>query len=198
MKKRIVFMLFLLCGLGAQAQPRFINGNYDNGLHLVQLDKTHIKGYFESYTGMDETTGKPRFSCLFLFEGTFLDTDKYTVKTYYPFDTDTIHGELMVEDTNMVHLWLEQNPGGCWNVQPFADGWQTFMHEKKTPAINYGYVKSGKAYFHQSPDLKTKRKGYLLKGQFVQIEKIKGDFAYCVYEGEQVTKGWMLKKELAW
>lgn len=198
MKKSIAFSLFLLCSFVAQSQQRFISGTYDNGFHVVQVDKTHIKGYFESYTGMDETTGKPYFSCIFMLEGISKDNDHYMLKTYYPFDTDTIRGELLVADTNMIHFLLDTDHGGCYNVQSFSGGWQTFMLNKKTPVINYGYVRSDKTYFHQSPDPKTKRKGYILKGEFVGIEKVQGSFAYCVYEGEKVTKGWVLRKDLVW
>ncbi|WP_343631300.1 hypothetical protein [Fluviicola sp.] len=192
MKKETLLFFMLLGGLSfANAQPRFVNGTYENGFHIAQVDKTHIRGYFESYTGMDETTGQPLFSCVFMLEGTFDGGDKYTIKTYYPFDADTIRGKLMVADTNMIHIWLDEDPGGCWNVQSFASGWQTFMLDKKTPVINYSYIKSDKAYFHQSPDPKTVRKGYILKSQFVQVERIQNNFAYCRYEGEKVTKGWI-------
>lgn len=187
----------LLCCLSfANAQPYFVNGYYADGLYLVQIDKTHLRGFFEMYSGLDEETGDPMFACVFLLEGTYESADTYTIKAYYPFNVDTIPGELMVSDTNRVQFRLRKDPGGCWNVQPFYSEWVTFKHSRKTPIINLAYVKSDKAFFHQSPEPKTVLKGYLLAGQVIQIEQIQKGFAYCVYEGKQVTKGWIRLQDL--
>lgn len=67
------------------------------------------------------------------------------------------------------------------------------------PSLSGQYVVAvDKSYFFNSADVQTKRKGYLLKNEIVEIQKTSGDFVYAVYTssaGSQTT-GWMLLSEL--
>jgi hypothetical protein len=59
-------------------------------------------------------------------------------------------------------------------------------------------VKPDKSYFYKSANPSTIRKGYMVKGDIVNIQKLDGDFAYGVYtstSGSQIT-GWVLSADL--
>ena len=59
-------------------------------------------------------------------------------------------------------------------------------------------VKSDKSYFYNSADPNTIRKGYMVKGDIIDIQKIDGDYAYGIYtstSGSQIT-GWVLSTGL--
>lgn len=59
-------------------------------------------------------------------------------------------------------------------------------------------ITADKSYFFNSADLKTIRKGYLLKGDEVEVKKVEGNFAYSSYtspSGSQIN-GWLLLSEL--
>ncbi len=54
-------------------------------------------------------------------------------------------------------------------------------------------VKSDKAYFHNSPDFSTRRKGYLVKGEHGIVQDISNGFVYIVFTNtnNQTSKGWI-------
>ena len=55
-----------------------------------------------------------------------------------------------------------------------------------------------KSYFFNLADIQTKRKGYLLKNDIVEVRKTSGDFAYSVYTSSTRSQktGWMLLSDL--
>lgn len=65
-------------------------------------------------------------------------------------------------------------------------------------AIGTYIVNQNKSHFFNSPNLTTIRKGYVVKGDIVEIQKIEGDFGYCNFmapSGQQVS-GWLLTADL--
>ena len=59
-------------------------------------------------------------------------------------------------------------------------------------------VKVDKSYFFNSPDTKTIRKGYTVKGDIVEVQKSQDNFSYVVYttaSGNKIT-GWLLRSDL--
>jgi len=50
-----------------------------------------------------------------------------------------------------------------------------------------------KAYFHNLPDVNTKRKGYLVSFDRVYVEKVNKEFGYVTFTNPNnvVTKGWI-------
>lgn len=39
--------------------------------------------------------------------------------------------------------------------------------------------------------LSSKQKKYVVKNDFVYVEKIEGDWAYCSFYGNKITSGWI-------
>ncbi|MES1181305.1 MAG: hypothetical protein ABUL44_00775, partial [Flavobacterium sp.] len=99
-----------------------VSGEYDSGLKLAYDKKRNkLTGYYENYTGLDEETAYPKFSCIFYIQGTITD-NQFTVNTYYPNDTSQIiKGTLQLINDKTASLKLTGEHGGCWNVQHFAD-----------------------------------------------------------------------------
>jgi len=170
-----------------------VSGEYEFGLKLA-LDSSANKltGYFENYTGWDEETNLPKFSCIFYFEGTIWDK-KVKISTYDPTykSGEIIEGTLEIIDNKTVNIKLTSEHGGCWNVQHFVEEPAKFELERPVPWIQIRYVKKNKSYFYSEKSINKKRKAYLVKNDFVCIDKLDGDWAYCTFYGTKATKGWI-------
>ena len=60
---------------------------------------------------------------------------------------------------------------------------------------NYYTVTADKSYLFSDADLSTQRKGYVIKDDIINVIKIKGDFAYGVYDSKG-SKSWVLLSTL--
>lgn len=122
MKSFLLTLLTGLCYYPVFGQP-IISGDYEAGLRLAynKVSK-QIISYFESYTGLDETTGQPQFSCIFYLEGV-ITGKKAVFKTYYPAKKkdNLIPATLEILNNRHIRIKLPKEHGGCWNVQHFAD-----------------------------------------------------------------------------
>lgn len=188
---KIIF-LFLISNYSF-AQEIIAPGEYDDGLKLAYDSNLHkITGYYESYTGWDEQTKNPRFSCIFYFEGTVTGTSA-KLNTFYPTDksNDLIQGTMAILNAKSVQIKLSEEHGGCWNVQHFTDEPVQFDLQLQTHWTQIRYVEAAKIYFYNSPNDMEKLPAYIIKGDVVCIEKIEKDWAYCYYFGEKITKGWI-------
>ncbi len=177
---------------------KLASGEYEFGLKLAYNSKTNkISGYFENYTGWDETTNSPRFSCIFYMEGS-AESNKFKIKTYYPGDklADTIEGTCEIIASNSIKIKLPEEHGGCWNVQHFADEPVKFNLEKTIKWVDIRYVVVSKTYFHSQNTVSKKQKAYIIKSNIVCVEKLEGDWAFCTYYGKKITKGWIKTSDL--
>jgi len=192
-----LFILFLFSSLGL-SQQRIQSGEYDNSLRMAyDSESKKITGYYENYTGWDEETKSPRFSCVFYIEGTIAE-QKAIIKTYFPEakNEDTIEGRIEIVNSETLYIVLPEEHGGCWNVQHFADKPDKFELVKEFNWIQIRYVNTEKSYFHKEKSDAKKQKPYVIKGDIVYIEKIEGDWALCSYFGKKTTKGWLKVTDL--
>ncbi len=191
--KPIFSLLLVGAGFATHAQNAITSGTYDEQLHLAFNPATNVvTGYFESYTGLDEQTGNPRFSCIFYIEGK-LKGKTALLKTYYPADSanDVINGTLQLKSTKQLTIQLPEEHGGCWNVQHFADGPTDFSLSEKKTWVELRYVTTAKSYFYTSAKDGTQRKAFIVKGDVLHIERFSGGWAYGTYLGKTATKGWV-------
>lgn len=192
MKKLVLTSLILLFANLAIAQ-KLISGEYDSGMKLSYDASSNIlTGYFESYTGLDEQTQNPKFSCIFYIEGK-VTGKKFSIKTYYPEDKkdDVISGNIEIINNKTIKIKLPEEHGGCWNVQHFADKPEEFTLEKKTNWTQIRYIDKPKSFFYKDQSNTNQTKIYLVKGDVVCIEKIENGKAFCNYFGKKITKGWI-------
>ena len=191
----LVCIISTICYLSANAQ--IISGSYDDGLTLAFNAKTNrVTGYFAISTGFDESTGKSKFSCVFYLSG-FYNNNGFAIKSYDPLDNkdNSIVGEIQIKDSITISIKLVQEPGGCWNVQHFSNGFVDFKLATKTNWFEISYINIDKAYFYRDRNEASKRKAYVVKGDIVYIDQIEDEWIHCKYYGKSATEGW-IKKEL--
>jgi hypothetical protein len=195
-KFKIFFLLLISNGTFAQ---QLISGDYDSESKLAfdPISKM-VTGYYASYTGLDEKTQRPLFSCIFYIEGK-VKSKKFAIKTYFPDNKndDIIVGTLEIINSKSYKIKLPEEHGGCWNVQHFADEPVSFELNKKANWIQIRYVNKQKSYFYSGKSVSEKTKSYLVNGDFVCIEKIEQDWAFCIYFREETSKkGWIKMDDL--
>lgn len=174
-----------------------LSGEYDSGLKLAYDSITNkLTGYFENYTGLEEETGNPKFSCIFYIQGTVTGS-QFVVDTYYPNDTvDIIKGIIQIINDKTVSIKLPEEHGGCWNVQHFADEQVKFNLVKHMVWGQIRFITSDKTYFYSNKEIDKKQKSYIVKNDFVCIEKTEGEWAYGTFYGNTITKGWLRVTDL--
>lgn len=170
------------------------SGNYDMGLKIAFNPNTNrVTGYFESFTGLDEESGYPKFSCTFFITGNLSDSIGKII-TYYPLDSldDVINGEIKYLDSNTISIQLPQEHGGCWNVMHFAEENPTkFYLQEKSSFIEVHYVTAEKSFFYTNKDDSIKRKAFIIKGDIVYIDQIENDWVHCTFFGKKSVSGWL-------
>ncbi len=172
-------------------QP-IVSGQYNAGLKLAYDGKLNkLTGYLESYTGLDEATGTPKFSCIFYIQGAITGS-QFTVDTYYPNEkNDNIQGNMQLLNGTTVTIKLLQEHSGCWNVQHFADEQVKFSLEKPVAWKQIRFITSDKAYFYADKSIHKKQKSYIIKNDFVCIDRIEDNWAFCTFFGKTTRKGWI-------
>lgn len=191
MKKiSITFVIFLYGIVGYNQVP--VSGNY-NGLSIAidSINKT-ITGYYENKTGENE-----KFSCLFLFTGNFktFNDKSIEVTSFFPGNNTKIPGKIIGKNMTDFSLILDDDHGGCWNVQTFKEDPIDFSLIKKENWIDIKIVKSDKVFFCTSPDETKKSKAYVLKGDCLKVLQCSGNWLKVVYEASKNTVGWIKSQD---
>lgn len=197
MKKTWTFFVLLFLSNVVSGQS-IASGEYDSGLKLAFDSETNkLTGYFESYTGWDDETKSPKFSCIFYLEGS-VDSAKFTVRSYYPENRpeDAIGGFMEIISDSSITLQLTEEHGGCWNVQHFTDEPVLFQLTKEAGWRQINYVIAEKTFFYSEKSDDKIRNAYLVKNNFVCIDQLEDEWAHCTFFGEQVTTGWMKTADL--
>ena len=191
--KNLIILTFLLFTSISFCQKTFVSGEYEFQLKLAFNSSTKkITGYYEDSTGEN-----PTFSCVFYIEGTVAE-NKFKIETYFPNDKsgDLIEGTIEIVNSKSIKIKLPEEHGGCWNVEHFADKPVDFELKEQTNWIQISYIVKEKSYFFKEKNEAKRMKSYLIKNNFVCIEKIEGEWAYCTYFGHRITKGWIKVSDL--
>ena len=167
-------------------------GIYDDLKIAYNPQNRIITGYYFSGIG-DDANGHPRFTCTFYLEGKLIG-NKAKLITYYPLDKNDIQpGALTLTDHDEFEIKLADDHGGCWQVQRFAKEPVDFQLTHKANWLETKYIITPKAYFYNEKNDAAKRKGYLVKGDVVYIDKIESGWLHCTYynESDKSTTGWV-------
>lgn len=195
MHKKILIWLIALVAWPCLAAP-VVSGDYD-GL-LVGVDRYgSLTGYFES------STGRGQFSCTFFVSGK-VGGSVDRVDTWFPGERnpqEVIHGvleQLTVNGKPAIRLKLEEEHGGCWNVQRFASDPSTFALTEPGGWKSIRIVASKKAYFYDDPSSPKPRKAYAVTGNALRVFETRDGWARAEYVGpeSQLTRGWVLERDL--
>jgi len=192
-----MYLLFLFFSSGVHAQS-LQPGIYQSGL-MMGYDEANRKvtGVFEDASGWNEELKAPQFSCIFYVEG-IVDGDTIPVVSYYPGedDSDTITGTIVRLDAKTLLLRLDDDHGGCWNVSSFSNEPQLFELDQSHTWIQIRYVLKDKAWFYTDKSKGSKQKEYVIKYDFVCVERLEGAWAYCTFYSGVITRGWLRVEDL--
>jgi hypothetical protein len=193
------FAALMLSGTvyAAEIAPKTIipqSGGYDGEL-LIGYDPNarSMDGYYRS------ETGGGKFSCIFYFKGV-IKGDSADIQSYFPESpNEKIGGVVKLSDAGEVTISLNEDHGGCWNVQHFADKEHPakFTLSTEHPWKSIRIIKSEKAHFFDAPNAKTPRKGYVVKGDAVGVKSASQGWLDVDYtSGGKLISGWIKESEL--
>ncbi len=194
--KKILVWLIALVALPCFAVP-MASGDYDG--FLVGVDRSGIlTGYFES------STGAGQFSCIFFVSGKVTGSSSNRVQTWFPGDRDpkeVIHGVLEHVSSNgkpAVRLKLDEEHGGCWNVQRFASDPSAFVLTEQGRWESIRIISSKKAYFYDDPSSPKARKAYAVTGNALRVFEVRDGWVKGEYVSPENrrTRGWISERDL--
>lgn len=194
--RALLICILIFAGFTAD-RNEITSGEYNDLKIAFNAETKTITGFFEEYSGEDEKTKQPLFSCVFYFEGRLVN-NKAEIKSYFPLDKkdDLIEGTLRFENEK-VFLQLNKEHGGCWNVQHFADEEVKFALTKKHDWLEIRFVEADKGYLYRNKnDNGINRSSYLKKGDIVSIDKIDNDWLRCTYLCQYPITGWIKSESL--
>ncbi len=117
-------------------------GSYDDGLLSIAVNDDVVTGFYENYTGWDEKLQAPRFSCLFFFVGRIESSEIEIASSH-------TKGTIEVLEEGKIKINLEEEPGGCWNVEPgFDEEGVAFELTEREEWKFIRMVSSKRAYFY--------------------------------------------------
>jgi len=166
-------------------------GSYDDGLLSIAANEDVVTGFYENYTGWDEQLQAPRFSCLVFFVGR-IENSKVEI------ESSETKGTIELLGNDKVKINLEEEPGGCWNVEPrFDEGGVIFELTERKEWKSIRIVSSERAYFYNSPDEKERRESYVIEGDILKVLELEGDWVKGEYCGSYgITTGWIKGSDL--
>jgi hypothetical protein len=193
--KKILIWLMALAAWPCLAAP-VASGDYDG--FLVGIDRNgSLTGYFES------STGRGQFSCIFFVSGKVRGSAG-RVDTWFPGDRDprkVIHGvveRVTCDGKPAIRLKLEEEHGGCWNVQRFASDPSTFALTEQGSWESVRIIASKKAYFYDDPSSPKPRKAYVVIGNPLRVFETRDGWVRAEYVGPENrrTRGWVSERDL--
>jgi hypothetical protein len=166
-------------------------GSYNDGLLSIAVNDDVVTGFYENYTGWDEKLQAPRFGCLFFFAGRIRNSKVEIASSH-------TKGTIELLENDKVKINLEEEPNGCWNVEPrFDEEGVIFELTERQEWKFIRIVSSERAYFYNSPDETEREKSYVIKGEVLRIFDLEGDWVRAEYRGSQgITTGWIKESDL--
>jgi hypothetical protein len=195
MLKKILVWLIAFLALPCVAAA-VVSGDYD-GL-VIGVDRNgSLTGYFES------STGRGQFSCIFFVSGK-VSGSADNVDTWFPGTRepkDVIKGVLEDMSSNgkpAIRLTLEEEHGGCWNVQHFASDQLTFVLTERGTWESIRIVASSKAFFYDDPLSPKPRRSYAVTGNALRVFDTRNGWVKAEYVSPENrrTLGWIRERDL--
>jgi hypothetical protein len=187
-----------IVGVG-QDKIKATSGWYDELLIGIDQNKGVITGFYDSGTGWDEEAKGPRFVCSFYLYGE-MRGDSFKIITWWPGDdrNDSINGDLTFNADGSVSVRLENEHGGCWNVNHFADKDRPSNHALDKPGswTSIRLVKVRRAYFHSKPNEQTQKRAYLTKDNVIRVFSQMPEWVLAEYGDKKISRGWIKESDL--
>ncbi len=191
-----LFILFFSQNFQQTELQKIKSGTYGELNIAVEPFTNRIMGFYENHTGMDDETKKPRFSCIFYFEGR-INNNVAVINSYHPLSkSEAKSGQLQHIDSETISIKLSEDHGGCGNVQHFSEEPVKFKIDTPEDWIQIRYADKDKAYFYSDYNAITRKSSYILKGDVVYVDKIINKSAHCIYFGDKKISGWIKIEDL--
>ena len=157
----------------------------------IAVNDDVVTGFYENYTGWDEKTQAPRFSCLFFFVGRVENCNVEIASS----DTK---GVIELLGNDRIKSRQTEEPGGGWNVEPrFDEEGVVFELTEREEWKFIRIVSSERAYFYNNPDEKERGRSYIIEGDALRVLEVEGDWVRGEYHGSQgITTGWIKESDL--
>lgn len=204
--------LSILCILGGSSlapaaiqalpEPLGQSGHYSAMTLGIDPQTQGISGHYESHTGWDEMLQAPRFTCSFYFTGQ-RQAEGYRIQSWSPDApnaTDRINGNLSFTTqagSPSILVQLEEDHGGCWNVQHFTGSGATLRLDQAGDWQTVRIVAQPRAYFHQKPHAASRQQSYVIPGDALKIYETRDGWVDAEFGREPVTRGWIKASDLA-
>ena len=176
-----------------------ISGDYTRNLIIGIDSENKLTGYYENYSGWDEAINAPRFSCIFSFTGTW-QGDRYQISSQDLYGEETIKGKVSFSNQNdrlQLNIKLDQNHGGCWNVQSFdGDRGANFTLEKAGQWQQVTFVSASQVSVYEKPNQQSPTISSISKNEIIKIFNTQDDWLEIEFENSKIIKGWILKSAI--
>ena len=187
------FILAFVAVTAHAAETPIAPGVYDE-LLLGYAPATHVlTGYFHSETAAGQ------FSCIFYLSGT-ASNGQARIETYFPeTPREKIAGTINGMTKGEVLVALDEEPGGCAMVNPFADKARPASFTLASPHdwTEIRVIRANKSYFYDTPGAATHRKSYLVQGDGVGVKIAANGWLRVDYPGPDKTiSGWIKEADL--
>lgn len=195
MLKKIIAWLVAVAAWPCFAAP-LASGDY-SGL-LIGVDKRGaLTGYFAGYRG------EGQFSCIFFVSGK-VGGPAAKVDTWFPEDRkpgEVIGGvidSLMSGGMPAIRLTLQEEHGGCLNVQRFASEVSAFQMTEPGSWEAIRIVAAPKAYFYDRPSSPRPRQAYAVTGDPLLVFETRDGWVRAEYRSPENrrTSGWVQERDL--
>jgi hypothetical protein len=112
-----------------------------------------------------------------------------------------IAGELTVEETGddyFLRVHLQEEHGGCWNVEHFADAEPAeFRLEEESSWREVRVIAAEQAFLHEIPQMEKKTTQALVKDAAVGVLDARPGWVYTeLWQNDQSLKGWIRSADL--
>lgn len=206
MRKFIPFLLAvaLLFGQATVVLAQAISGDSPEFSIAIDSKTKVITGYYNAFVGFDNPSDGPQFSCIYFLKGKAIGKQPYKIVTWFPGSSNQempIKGHIKFannKEKNFVTIKLQEDHGGCWNVQQFAsdEGAELELDRiGRWKAIRI--VSAKRAYFHSAARLGARQKTYVTQGDPLRVFSSKSGWLYAEYlnaDGNK-TLGWVKESD---
>ena len=114
------------------------------------------------------------------------------------FDLSVEDGSMVLSDGKEFVISIGENPSISFSNE-YGSYDMSFANVKGvSKGTKAAMITSDRAFFYKEPNVLTKRKAYMVKGQTVNYNIVSGDYFYAVFINEKgsKTEGWMLNSDV--
>ena len=171
------------------------SGSYgDLSLAVEQKDVT---GVYEYYDNWDPKAKEFLDINVFYFKGNLVNDSTAIITTSWPGEDQILSGTIRfnnsISNSRSILIKLNEQPNGYSNVDFTQPSGVKMELTQQKDWLEIRLVASERCATYDKPDIKSKRKSYIIKNDVVKIVKVEGDFVQIEYDGKNATAFYWIK-----